>query len=377
MVVQYIFTLARRISFVKILKRILIYLKKYYSETMPDTSLEYRNKFLKRQLQYDKKFREVFNRVADQFAELSSDPNAKFSKSFKYNGVINKKIDIIIEAFHKDVLNLTELEIEKSWVLSNEKNDLIVKDYISTIGKIKAAQSASYFIPNIPALKAFISGKHGIETLSDSAWKIAEQVRGEMKIHLGIGILSGDSASTISRRIRQYLNNPDALFRRVRDNNGRLVASKAMLENHPGQGVYNSAYKNAMRVARTNTNQAYLLSDHLRWLQEPMVIGVEISLSAQHKIYDICDECEGTYPKEFIFIGWHSQCLCHATPVMMNKNDFKAYLKGDKSLKAEQLTTYSDKFKKYVKENFERYSGYKNLPYWIEDNSEIIRDILK
>jgi len=344
---------------------------------MPDTSLEYRNKFLKRQLQYDRKFREIFNKIAEQFAALSNDPSIRFSKAFKYNGAVNKKIEVIIESFHKDVLDLTELEIEKSWGLSNEKNDLIVKDYLSTIGKIKAAQKASYFLPNIPALKAFISGKHGTMTLSDAVWEIAKQTRQEMSIHLGIGISQGDSAPVISRRIRQYLKNPDALFRRVRDNNGRLIASKAMLANKPGQGVYNSAYKNALRVARTNTNQAFLLADHERWLKLPMVIGVKISISAQHKIYDICDECEGTYPKDFIWVGWHPSCLCHAVAVLMPPEDFNAYLKGDKPFKAEQITTCSDKFQKYVKENFDRYSKYKSTPFWIEDNPEIIKDILK
>lgn len=343
---------------------------------MPDTSMEYRNKFLKRQLQYDAKFRKIFSRVADQFAALSNDPNIKFTKSFKYNGAVNKKIDIIIEAFHKDILDLTELEIEKSWGLSSEKNDLIVKDYIKTISTIKTAQKASYFLPNIPALKAFISGK-GVETLSDSIWQIASQVRGEMQIHLGIGLTNGDSAQVISRRIRQYLKNPDALFRRVRDNNGRLIASKAMLENHPGQGVYNSAYKNALRVARTNTNQSYLLADHLRWLKLPMVIGVKVSLSAQHKIFDICDEVQGIYPKEFIFVGWHPMCLCHAVPVMMPREDFKAYLKSDKPLKAEQITKYPENFEKYVKENYERYLNYKSTPYWMADNESVINKIVK
>ncbi|WP_323162712.1 hypothetical protein, partial [Pseudomonas fulva] len=88
-----------------------------------------------------------------------------------FNGVINKKIDIIIESFQKEALSLTELEIEKSWGLSNEKNDLIVKDYLKTITEIKAAQSAKYFLANIPALKAFISGKRGVATLSESIWE--------------------------------------------------------------------------------------------------------------------------------------------------------------------------------------------------------------
>jgi len=340
-------------------------------------SNEYRNKLLKRQLQYDRKFRKIFNKVADDFSRLVDDPTARFTRSFHFSPIINKKIDVIIQDFHNDTLELTEAEIEKAWNLSNDKNDQIVKDYISTVGKIKAAQKVKFFIPNIPALKAFISGKDRIETLSDNIWEVANQLRNELKIHLGIGLMNGDGASVISRRIRQYLKDPEALFRRVRHSKGRLVASKPMLANAPGVGKYNSAFKNAMRVARTNTNQSYLLADNERWSKLPMVIGIKISLSAQHKIYDICDELEGTYPKEFVFEGWHPQCLCHAVAVLMPKKDFDAYLKGDIPLKAEQITTYSDKFQNYVKENYERYSNYKTLPYWIADNQEIINDIMK
>ena len=344
---------------------------------MPDTSLEYRNKFLRRQLQYDRKFRVIFNKVADDFSRLANDPNAKFTKSFKFNGVINKKIDIIIESLHSQTLDLTELEIEKTWGLSNSKNDLIVKDYLKTITEIKAAQSAAYFIPNIPALKSFISAKHGLETLSENIWEYAAQLRGELQIHLGLGIMNGDSAPVISRRIRQYLKDPESYFRRVRDKNGKLVASKAMKANAPGQGKYNSAFKNAMRVARTNTNQAYLMADHLRWLDIPMVIGVKVSLSAQHVVFDICDHLVGVYPKTFIFVGWHPQCLCHATPVLMPKSDFNVYLKGTTPLKANQITDMPDNFKTYINDNYERYAGYKQMPFFIQDNQAVINNIIK
>jgi hypothetical protein len=337
-----------------------------------DISLDFRDKHLNRQLQYNRKYREIFNKVATQFSVLSADPNAKFTRSFKFNGVINNKIDIIIESFQKEALNLTELEIEKTWSLSNDKNDTIIKDYIRTIGGIKVAQEAKWFMPNIPALKAFISSKHGTETLSDAVWKVAEQVRSEMSVHLGIGIANGDSADIISRRIRQYLVNPDALFRRVRDANGRLIASQAMIDNAPGQGVYNSAFKNAIRVARTNTNMAYLYSDNLRWNQIDMVIGVKISISAQHKIYDICDECQGIYPKDFMFAGWHPQCMCHVVPIMSLKENFRDYLDGKAELDTTQIFEYSDKFKNYVKENYERYSNYKSVPYTFFDYSRRI-----
>lgn len=344
---------------------------------MPDLTLQYRGDFLDRQSRYDRKYKILFGKVADDIARLVNDPTAKFTKSFRFNKTINNKIDFIIENFQQKALDLNETEIRESWKISGAKNSAIIDDYLKTFTAIKAAQEAAYYLPNTRALNAFISGKHGAETLSQTIWKVAEQLRGEMEIHLGLGILNGDSAPTISRRIRQYLNEPEAYFRRVRDAKGNLVASKAMIANAPGQGKYNSAFKNAMRVARSTTNQAYLLADSIRWQQLDMVIGVKISLSAQHRIYDICDECQGTYPKDFVFTGWHSQCLCNAVPILMPKEDFDAYLKGDIPLKAEQIKNMPSNFESYIRENYDKYMGYKTTPFFIQDNREIINKIVK
>lgn len=351
---------------------------------MPDISNTYRNRLLKKQLEFNRQFKGIFDDIANQFAQLAYDPNIKFSKAFKFPPYIKNRITGMITDFHDQVLQLTEAEITEAWNLSNSKNDKIVTDYLKAITTIKTAQKAAYFLPNIPALKAFLSSAHGTDTLSDSVWKIAKQARKEMEIHLGIGVMNGDSAGVISRRIRQYLKNPDALFRRIRDNKGRLVASQAMIEyrkaNGLTQGVYTSAYKNALRVARTNTNQAYLLADHLRWQKLDMVKGVEISLSAQHPDYnypEICEVCEGIYPKDFIWTGWHVSCLCHATPILSSEEDFMNYLKtGEKELN-KFVTQYPERFNNFVNDNFERFSNYRNQPFWMADNAEIINNIVK
>lgn len=339
-----------------------------------DTSLKYRAKFLKNQLTFKSKYQDVFDKVADDFASLSNDPNIKFSKSFKFPAQINRKITAIITELQGDLLILTEKEIESSWKLSNQKNDEIINDYLKTSASIRMAQKAGYYEPNTKALNAFLSRKSGSETLSDIIWNVAKQARAEMEVHLGIGIMNGDSSQVISRRIRQYLNNPDALFRRVRDKNGKLVPSMAMKANKPGTGQYNSAYKNAMRVARSETNQAYLLSDHLRWAQSDMVIGFDVRISEQHKIVDICDDLEGKYPSYFVFTGWHPQCLCHAVPILSPEDDFLAYLSGDKPLIAKKIDKLPVNFVNYTKDNYEKYSNYKNIPYWIRDNAEVISD---
>ena len=350
-----------------------------------DPSLVYRKKFLANQLSFKAKYKTLFDTVAKDISVLASDPTAKFTRDFNsFSKSIDQKIAVIMTGFHDKAQALTEEEIRASWAISNEKNNTIVGDYMKGITELKGAQKAAFFLSNTSALEAFISRDHGTGTLSDAVWKVTDQLRGEMEIHLGMGIANGDSAQVISRRIRQYLENPEALFKRVRNADGKLVASKAMIayrkDNKVGQGVYTSAYKNAMRVSRSETNMAYLLADHIRWMQLDMVIGVKISLSAQHpdyKFVEICEACEGTYPKEFVWTGWHPSCLCHAVPVMMPQDDFRAYLRGEKPMKAKQIKVYPSSFTTYMKGNFDRYSKYKSVPYFMKDNSKIIENIMK
>lgn len=345
--------------------------------TTNEISLHYREQFLAQQKRFATQYKGIFNKVANDIAAIASDPNAKFSKAFKFNTPTKKRIDKVINGLHKDALSLTEDQIKNAWSVSNSKNDQIVNEYLSTIAGLKSAQAAQYFLPNIPALQAFIGRSNDAFTLSDRVWKMAEQARIEMEIHLGMGIANGDSAQVISRRIRQYLENPDALFRRVRDEKGNLVASKAMEAYKSGQGVYKSAYKNAMRLARTETNMSYLLSDSLRWNQIDFVTGVIISLSSQHHITDICDDLVGTYPKDYVFTGFHPACLCHAVPDLMPKQDFREYLRsGGKTAIPDQLTEMPENFKSYIKENYDRYANYKHLPFFISENQKIVDEIL-
>src|SRR5690606_36428057 len=113
---------------------------------------------------------------------------------------------------------------------------------------------------------------------------------------------------------KQYLIEPDRLYRRVRDLDGKLVLSKAAKEYNPGRGIYRSSYKNAMRLARTETNMAYREADNTRYATSQILLGYEVRLSANHPRYDICDHLKGEYPKDFKFVGWHPQCMCYTVP---------------------------------------------------------------
>ena len=185
-------------------------------------------------------------------------------------------------------------------------------------------------------------------------------------------------AGELSREVRKYLLEPEKLFRRVRNKHGELVLSKAAKAYHPGQGVYRSSYKNAMRVTRTETNMAYRTADITRWQQLPFVTGYEVKTSKSHKermpMGDICDDLAGVYPKGFMFKGWHPHCLCYIVPKLCTDKELEELtqriLDGteDEFTPAGMVEDVPNQFKEWVAENTERIEAAQSLPYFLRDN---------
>jgi hypothetical protein len=89
--------------------------------------------------------------------------------------------------------------------------------------------------------------------------------------------------------------------------------------------------------------------------------------------YDICDELEGDYPKTFEWSGWHPQCRCVMTPILVDTADFRKMLDAEVAGKAyapQQITKMPDKFTKWIETNRNRLERAQRLPYWIK-NDEI------
>ena len=209
-----------------------------------------------------------------------------------------------------------------------------------------------------------------------------------MEMGLDLGIRAGKSADQISRDLRQYLQHPDMLFRRVRDEHGILHLSQRAKAFHPGQGVYRSSYLNARRLAVTETNTAYRTADHERWQDMDFVVGIEIHLSGnhtckgrdgkQHAFTDICDELAGKYPKDFKFTGWHPHCRCYATSILKTEEEMAAdtqkLLKGEKvsSESVNAVKDVPDGFKKWMERNQERMERTKALPKFLNENRNLI-----
>lgn len=237
-----------------------------------------------------------------------------------------------------------------------------------------------------------LNAKNGLN-LAQSVWNYCQQTKSEFEMAMSNviadGLEKGTSAEEVGRRIRQYLNNPDMMYRRYhtvkvlkngqkkdivtwrrkRIIDGRVRFVEEPLE-HVGQGVYRSARKNALRVARTEINAAYHKARNGRWANEPFVIGQHIHISPQHdpdEDADICDELEGYYPKDFDWDGWHPQCMCTSDPVMISGEERKQFYK--RMLNGEDMSGYvSPNSIKDVPNQYKRY---------IEANGDKIVDAFK
>ena len=334
---------------------------------------KYRDEFVRRQKKFPDRLRKLTDKLAYDISKLSKSREAKFVKKLSYNRApdLSKQLDIVVATFGADLVKLTENEVRQAWKISSAKNTAIITAYLATI---KEAGKYKVDMVNAQLLEAYIK-RGGPQSLSERVWKLTKQVRSEMRVMLSLGIANGEDAGTIARSIKKFLINPDLQFRRVMKN-GKLSPSKAMKLWHPGRGVYRSATKNALRVSRTETNQAFLFADYVRWNSLPMVIGIKISLSPQHPEYkhtEICEELQGIYPKSFLFVGWHPQCLCHAVPVLMDKDKFRAYLRGEaEEMKSRQIRKLPANFTKWIKDH-----QYTNPPYFIVDNPNLVEQAVR
>lgn len=306
------------------------------------------------------------------------DPDTPFS--FDMYPSVQKEMQRITEQLAERVTVVIESGSKKQWLFACDKNDAFISSIMDT-SKVSKARLKKMQDRNLDALAAFQGRKVDGMNLSQRVWKYVGQFKDQLENALDVGLGEGRSADELSRDVRQNLNDPNRLFRRVRDKRGNLVLSKRAAAFHPGRGVYRSSYKNAMRLTRSEINMAYRESDWQRWQSLDFVVGFEIHRS-NHEPLCKCDTCAklvGRYPKTFKFKGWHPQCMCYATPVLMDEEtfdenelgDLKAALRGT-TYKHQQaknaVSDVPDGFKAWVKDHVEAQKGWASTPYFIKDN---------
>jgi hypothetical protein len=299
--------------------------------------------------------------------------------SFDRFPMVKKRVSKLMEGLRDNLTAAIVNGIKAEWTLANNKNSELARTVFGdNVGKLTQEQYRRYFSTNGSARDAFINRKVAGLKLSDRVWNYTDQFKTEIELGLDVGIRSGRSAEDMSRDLRRYLRYPDMLFRRVRDEHGNLQLSKAAEAFHPGRGVYRSSYKNARRLAATETNIAYRTADFERWQQLDFVVGIEIHLSNNHPVPDICDDLQGRYPKDFKFTGWHPHCRCHVTTILKTKEEMAAdtqrILNGEEpdGKSVNRVEDVPKEFKKWLKDNRERAKRSFSVPYFVKDNMKYV-----
>lgn len=259
-----------------------------------------------------------------------------------------------ISAFQKD-----------GWERAERKNDDFISQFIKGMS-ISSATKDGMFTHSLSAFEAL---KNDIDAngfkLSDRVWNITQQTKSQLEFYLDSGVVAGRNSNGISSDIRQILQNPQKRFRRIRNEKDELVLSQPMKDYHPGQGVYRSAYKNALRTSATTTNTAYRSADYERWSKQDFILGIEIHRSANNRgPCKICDAMVGKYPKTFKFTGFHPFCICFATPITMEPENFADFLLNDTVPQGQTITDIPQAAKDFVSENKDGLQS----AFWYKDN---------
>lgn len=350
---------------------------------------EFDKQHLKNIVLTKKQIDQIFNIAAREAAAIGvsiHDFNSDKPFSFADYPKTKARIDNLIKSLHNNVETVIVNGSRQGWTLANNKNSALAdRVFGENKYKLTKTQERRYYNNNDKALEAFIARKTAGLNLSDRVWNITDQFKEGVEMGLDLGIRNGLSAAEIARDLKQYLKEPDKLFRRVRDEHGELHLSRSAKKYSPGQGVYRSSYKNAMRLARTENNISYRTADYLRWQQLDFVVGIEIRLSNNHTLggrefEDICDELQGKYPKDFKFTGWHPQCRCHAISILKTPEelaeDTERILNGEETdtTSKNEIKDVPANFTKWVKDNADRIENANNrgaLPYFLKDNMDL------
>lgn len=314
------------------------------------------------------------------------DVDARTPLSFTTGKNINDaEIARQMQAFKDKLYTIISTGVAAEWHLANSKTDSWVRQLFTDPQK-------GYMLHNMEALEAFQRRKVYGHTLSNRVWDYTKQFQQHVELSVSVGLSEGRSAGQISRDVRIFLREPDKLFRRVRNQFGELVLSKAASLYHPGQGVYRSSYMNAMRMARTEINMAYRECDNVRWQQLDFIVGVEVKTSKTHEAWlakewiprykkgfvptEICDAMAGRYPKTFKFIGWHPNCRCYVVPIIANEGTDKDFWE-EPTNEVKRVPASFDKWLEDNKERIARASTKGKLPYWFTENKEFTKNALK
>ena len=187
---------------------------------------------------YAKQVAKLYQTAADEFASLAGKINLPAGGTFNFDDFpkAKKQARGIVTRLAGKIEAVVTSGQRSEWLAACQKNDAFLASILRT-SKLTKEEAERYQARNLEALSAFQKRKENGLNLSQRVWKYAEELKDAMELGIDVGLGEGKSAQQLSRDLRQYLNEPDRLYRRVRDKGGNLRLSKAAKMYHPGQGI--------------------------------------------------------------------------------------------------------------------------------------------
>lgn len=262
--------------------------------------------------------------------------------------------------FVREMQGLIYAGTSAEWKESNLVQDLLASKVLKTYGaQVSGQKTKVYYQSNSDALKAFQQRTEKGMNLSEKLWNQSGNYKQELEYAISSAVEKGTSAVTLSKRLSKYLNDFPSLKADYKEKFGQAVT------------CHDCEYR-SIRLARTEINMAYRTAEQTRWKQMDFVVGYEVKTSYSHEEKDICDSAQGKYPKDFVFVGWHPNCMCYVIPILKTEDEFWA--DNSESIKSENVVTeVPDEFGKWIDGNYQRTLDAQErgtLPYWLKDNPD-------
>lgn len=314
---------------------------------------------------YANRVQSVYDTLNKEVAQLVIRSGYDGSEPFKWSNypAANRKFDEIRTQFVMGMRGIIYSGTSEEWRQSNLAQDLLADKALKFYGiKREGKRAKVYYQTNSNALKAFQQRKDNGLNLSHKLWNQSSNYKEELEYCLSSAIDKGTSAVKLSKRLSKYLTDFPSLKKDYKEKFGQAVACK------------DCEYR-SIRLARSEINMAYRAAEQERWKQFDFVLGYEVKLTQNgHHVPDICDDLAGKYPKDFVFKGWHPNCMCYVIPILKTEEQFW------NNEEVNDVKAPPSNFMDWLEENTDRIDKAKErdvLPYWYTENPKYVRSIQK
>lgn len=220
--------------------------------------------------------------------------------------IVQREIRALMAALWGDIGRTTRQGVERAVLTAFQGEDILFKFLGVQATQEMLAALAQAAKAGVEAILA--KSYNGIP-LSAQVWKTQHLSSGLVHRKVNNGLLLGHSAKRIAKDVRGLVD-----------------------PNTPGGVSYA-----AMRLARTEINNAYKTAQERRYQDEPWNRGMQWHLSGSHPTPDICNKYAerdgGLGPGVYAFGDRprsHPNCLCYMTPVQDDEDAFvEHFLSGE------------------------------------------------